>query len=170
MKEGGHKMARKNLIEGKRLLIVDDEPDVLETLEELLPMCNLVKAHSFNEAKERLESEYFDMAILDIMGVDGYKLLEIANQREVIAVMFTAHALSPEDTVKSYKQGAASYVPKEEMTNIVTFLNDILEAKEAGKNFWWRWYDRLASFYDHKFGTDWKDHDKDFWEKFPHTI
>ena len=65
-------MASKNLLDGKRLLIVDDEPDVLETLEELLPMCSLAKAHSFHEAKERLEGEYFDMAILDIMGVDGY--------------------------------------------------------------------------------------------------
>ena len=110
-------MANKDLLDGKRLLIVDDEPDVLETLEELLPMCDLVKAHSFNEAKERLEAEYFDMAILDIMGVDGYELLEIANRRKVIAVMLTAHALSPEDTVKSYKEGAASYIPKEEMTS-----------------------------------------------------
>ena len=107
---------------------------------------------------------------MDIMGVDGYELLEIANRRKVIAVMLTAHALSPQDTVKSYKEGAASYIPKEEMTNIVTFLNDILEAKEKGKNFWWRWYDRLASYYDNKFGPEWQEHDKEFWEKFPHYI
>lgn len=163
-------MASRDLLDGKRVLIVDDEPDVLETLEELLPMCDLVKAYSFHEAKERLEAGYFDLAILDIMGVDGYELLEIANRRKVIAVMLTAHALSPEDTVKSYKEGAASYIPKEEMTNIVTFLNDILEAKEKGKNFWWRWYDRLASYYDKKFGPEWQQHDKEFWEKFPHYI
>ena len=159
-------MASTTLLDGKRILIVDDEPDVLETLEELLPMCDMVKAYSFNEAKERLETEYFDMAILDIMGVDGYELLEIANMRKVIAVMLTAHALSPEDTVRSYKEGAASYIPKEEMTNITTFLNDILEAKEKGKNFWWRWFDRFASYYDKKFGPDWQDHDKKFWTRF----
>ena len=163
-------MASKNYLDGKRILIVDDEPDVLETLEELLPMCHVTKAYSFNEAKERLEAEYFDMAILDIMGVDGYELLEITNSRKVIAVMLTAHALSPEDTVRSYKEGAASYIPKEEMTHIVTFLNDILEAKEKGKNLWWRWYDRLASYYDSKFGANWQKHDKEFWENFPHYI
>jgi DNA-binding NtrC family response regulator len=138
-------MASKSLLEGKRILIVDDEPDVLETLEEFLSMCDVVKASSFHEAKELLETQYFEMAILDIMGVDGYELLEIAKEREVIAVMLTAHALSPEDTVRSYKKGAASYVPKEEMSNITIFLNDILEAKEKGKSFWWRWFDRFGS-------------------------
>ncbi|UCB48481.1 MAG: response regulator [Deltaproteobacteria bacterium] len=155
----------RSLLEGKRVLIVDDEPDVLATLEELLPMCNVVKAASFEEAKELLRTEYFDVAILDIMGVDGYKLLEIGNERKVITVMLTAHALSVEDTVKSYKEGAASYVPKEEMSHIATYLNDILEAKEKGKSFWWRWLERFGAFYDKKFGLDWKERDKDFWEE-----
>jgi DNA-binding NtrC family response regulator len=150
----------------KRILIVDDEPDVLESLEELLPMCDVVKATNFEEAKDLLETQYFDMTILDIMGVDGYKLLEIANERKVIPVMLTAHALSVEDTMKSYKEGAASYVPKEEMSNIVTYLNDILDAKEQGKSLWWRWLDRFASYYDRKFGPDWKTKDKDFWKNF----
>jgi DNA-binding NtrC family response regulator len=150
----------------KRILIVDDEPDVLESLEELLPMCDVVKATNFEEAKELLETQYFDMAILDIMGVNGYKLLEIANERKVIPVMLTAHALSVEDTMKSYKEGAASYVPKEEMSNIVTYLNDILEAQEQGKSAWWRWLDRFAAYYDRKFGPDWKTKDKDFWKNF----
>jgi len=33
--------------------------------------------------------------------------------------MVTAHALSPEKIIKSYKGGAASYIPKEEMGDIV---------------------------------------------------
>ena len=123
-----------NLLENKKVLIVGDEPDVLETLEELLSECDVVKASSFEEAKDLLETEYFDMAILDIMGVDGYKLLEIANEKKVMAVMLTAHAFSPEDTVKSFKEGAAYYVPKEKMPEITTYLNDILEAKEEGKS------------------------------------
>lgn len=146
---------------------MDDEPDVLETLEELLSMCDVVKATSFEEAKDSLETQYFDMAILDIMGVDGYKLLGIANKRKVMAVMLTAHAFSPEDTVKSFKQGAAYYVPKEKMSEITTYLNDILEAKEEGKSFWVRWFDRFASYYDDRFGADWAEKDKEFWDKFP---
>ncbi len=158
-------MATKSLLEGKRILIVDDEPDVLETLEELLSMCEVTKASSFEEAKRLLEYEYFEMAILDIMGVEGFELLEIARERDVIAVMLTAHALSPENIVRSYKEGAASYLPKEEMTNIATFLEEILEAKEKGKHFWWRWLDRWGDYFDKKFGAGWKDKDKEFWEK-----
>lgn len=160
----------KDRLEGKKILIVDDEPDILETLSELLSMCQVVGAATFEEAKRHLETEHFDIAILDIMGVDGYKLLEVANQRKVIAVMLTAHALSVKDTVKSFKEGAASYVPKEEMINITTFLNDILEAQEKGKSPVWRWFERLASYYDKRFGPDWKEEDKEFWEKFRYWI
>ena len=160
-------MSEKTLLDGKRILLVDDEPDVLDTLEELLPMCETTKAASFEEAKDFLESRYFDIAILDIMGVDGYKILEIANQKDVTAVMLTAHALSPDNIVKSYKEGAASYLPKEEMVNIASFLNDVLDAKEKGKNSWIRWYDRMGSFFEKKFGPQWKDDEREFWEKFP---
>jgi DNA-binding NtrC family response regulator len=160
-------MASKNLLKGKRVLIVDDEPDVLETLEALLPMCEVSKASSFAEARKHLENEHFDIAILDIMGVDGYKLLEIATKRKVIAVMLTAHALSLDHTIKSFKEGAASYIPKDEMPRIETFLNDILEAKEKDKSSWWRWMDRLGSYYEEKFGRDWQNKDKDFWRNFP---
>ena len=163
-------MSEKGLLDGKKILIVDDEPDVLESLEELLPMCDVVKASTFNEAKELLESQYFDMAVLDIMGVDGYKLLEIAKERKVIAVMLTAHALSVDDTVKSYEDGAASYVPKDEMANITDFLEDILESREKGQNFWWRWLDRLGTYYEKKFGEDWQKNDEEFWENFRNRI
>ncbi len=159
-----------DLLEGIRVLIVDDEPDVFETLEELLPMCRLVEASNFEDARSRLEQEPFDIAILDIMGVDGYRLLEIANEKKIPSVMLTAHALSVEDTVKSFKGGAASYVPKEEMIHIATFLEDVLVARKAGKNLVSRWFERLGSFYDKKFGPDWQQNDKEFWEKYRYWI
>jgi len=155
-----------DLLNNKRILIVDDEPDVLDTLESLLPMCEVVKATSFDTAKDLLEREYFDMAVLDIMGVDGYKLLEIAGRRGVIPAMLTAHALSPKDTVKSFKEGAAYFIPKEKMSEIALYLNDVLDAKEKGKSFWWRWFDRFAAYYDRKFGPHWKEVDAEFWNKF----
>ena len=47
--------AKDDLLKGKKILIVDDEPDVLDTLQELLDMCNVVKAGTFEEAKRQLE-------------------------------------------------------------------------------------------------------------------
>jgi len=160
-------MSEYPYIEGKRILIVDDEPDVLDSLEDLLTMCQVIRASNFTDAKKLLENQYFDMVILDIMGVEGYDLLEIANTRKVTAAMLTAHALSPENMVKSYKEGAASYLPKEEMVNIASFLNDIMDAREKGKNPWTRWYDRMGSFFEKKFGADWQQSDQEFWKKFP---
>jgi DNA-binding response OmpR family regulator len=80
-------MDRDKLLEKKRILIVDDEQDVLDALEDLLPMCVVTKASTFDQAKQLLEDQYFDMAILDIMGVAGYELLKICNQKRVIGVM-----------------------------------------------------------------------------------
>ena len=125
-------MEKNNLLDGKKILIVDDEPDVLDSLEELLSMCDVVKASSFETAKECIEQGQFDLVILDIMGVSGYDLLEIATNKNFTAVMLTAHALTPENIAKSYREGAAYFLPKEEMVNITSFLNEILEAKQKG--------------------------------------
>ena len=152
-------MDKDELLAGKRILIVDDEPDVLDTLEDLLPMCAVTKATTFEQARDLLQNQYFDMAILDIMGVEGYELLKICNEQRVISVMLTAYAATPENIKRSYEDGAASFVPKEEMANITTFLTDIYEAREKGKNLWWRWFDRLADYCEKKFGPDWqKEH------------
>ncbi len=159
-------MGSKSFLEGKRVLIVDDEPDVLDTLTELLPMCDIERASSFEEAKKKLETGGYDLTILDIMGVNGYALLDLATEKNITAVMLTANALSPEDTIKSHKKGAAYYLPKEEMSNIEQHLNDVLKALAEGKNTWWRWFDKFASFYERKFGSEWQEKDKNYWDKF----
>lgn len=158
----------EHYLDGKKVLIVDDEPDVLETLKELLTMCEIETASNFEEAKEKLETRHFDIAVLDIMGVDGYRLLDIAKQKDVIAVMLTAHAFNTENTIKSFKEGAALYIPKEKMVDITTYLNDVLEANAKDEHSWWRWLDRFADYYSKKFSPKWQDKDKEFWEKFPY--
>ncbi len=155
------------LIKDKTILVVDDEPDVLDTLKDLLADCAVVTAGSFEEARELLEARPFDIAILDIMGVAGYDLLEIASRKKIITVMLTAHALSPDNVVKSYRAGAAFYIPKEEMVNIASFLEDIMEARNKGQNTWTRWFERLGAYCEQRFGPDWQKGDRIFWEKFP---
>jgi DNA-binding response OmpR family regulator len=50
-------MDAEKLISGRRILIVDDEEDVLEQLIELLDMCKIDTASTFEEGKARLEDE-----------------------------------------------------------------------------------------------------------------
>ena len=159
-------MTRKESLTAKKILVVDDELDVLQSLAETLSMCRVTKASTFEQAKEYLESENYDAAILDVMGVNGYKLLELAEKRQIPAVMLTAHALSVEDTVKSFKDGAALYIPKDKMANIAEFLVDMFEALKKGRKPWHRWFEKFRLYYDRKFGPDWKNKDKEFWEKF----
>ncbi|NIV98732.1 response regulator receiver protein, partial [Candidatus Saccharibacteria bacterium] len=37
-------MASDDILKGKKILVVDDEPDILETLEELLDECDIETA------------------------------------------------------------------------------------------------------------------------------
>jgi len=160
-------MPSKSLLDGKKILAVDDEPDILETLEDLLPLCEVVKATSFQAARELLESRDFDIAILDIMGVEGYRLLDIAKQKKITAVMLTAYAFTPANIVRSIKEGAASYIPKEELADIKEFLIDVLHAQKEGINPWEPWQERLPpTYFEKRFGAAWQDNDKEFWERF----
>jgi DNA-binding NtrC family response regulator len=155
-------------IEGKRILAVDDEPDILEAIEELLKTCIIEKATSFEKAKELLERNTYDAAILDIMGVRGYDLLAITTKKGIPTLMLTAHALSPDNLIKSVKEGALAYLPKDMLSDIDTFLNDVLEAHSRGDSTSSKWFDRLESFFDKKFGDYWKEKtkDPDFWKNY----
>jgi len=151
---------------GKRVLVVDDEKDILETLIDLLGLCRIDSASSFEEAKDLLERFDYDIAVLDIMGVRGFDLLEVANARNVPALMLTAHSLNEESLRKSAKEGAAYFVPKQEISQIATYVADVLEAKEKKKNPWERWMDRLGGFFDIVFtGPNWRKQKKEFLNK-----
>ncbi len=164
-------MSKTSILDGKKILIVDDEIDVLSVLEELLSMCQVKKASTFQEAKDLLEKESFDLAVLDIMGVDGYKLLQIAKKRNITAVMLTAHAFTPDNLVKSIRSGADSYIPKDEIANITDFLEDVLLSKEKGEDPWKPWHERLpTSYFEKRWGAAWQDTDKEFWERFKASL
>lgn len=156
----------KEILRGRRVLIVDDEPDILSSIEELLDDCVLDQADTYEAARDLLETNRYDAAILDIMGVRGYDLLELANHKGVPALMLTAHALSAENLVKSLKQGARAYVPKDRITEIRTFLRDILE-ETPKRGRLGRWFARLEPFFEEKFGAYWKEKsDPEFWRKY----
>ncbi len=140
-------MTKADLLSGKRVLVVDDEADVLATVSELLEGCQVVTAASFDAARDLLEAEDFDIAVLDIMGVDGYGLLEIANRRGVPAVMLTAHAFTPDNLVRSVEEGALSYIPKEELPGLAEFLNEVLLARYEGRDPWEAWQRQLSKSY-----------------------
>jgi CheY-like chemotaxis protein len=156
----------EKVIAGKYVLIVDDEQDVLDTLVELLDMCKLDTASSFSEAKKLLEGNEYDIAVLDIMGVDGYELLKIANSHNIPAAMLTAHALSSDNLKRAAEEGAVYYAPKDKINDIASFLADVFEAIDEDKSPWTKLIERLGGFYDKQFhGTHWREQEKEFFDK-----
>ncbi len=156
-------MDPEKVIRGKKVLIVEDEKDVIEVLMELLDVCKIDAATSFEAGKKLLKENDYDIAILDIMGVQGFDLLKIAEERKIPAMMLTAHGLSEENLQRSVKEGAAYYAPKDEMNKIAAFVADVLESLAKNKSPWERLLERLGGFYDRRFGgPDWRKKELEF--------
>jgi len=153
-------MSSSSPLQGKSILVVDDEPDVLDTIAEDLDMCLVDKASTYDAATQYLASYTYDIVILDIMGVNGFDLLENAVGRGFPTVMITAHALTPEALKKSMKLGAVSFLPKEKLVELRSFLEDVVLG--GGKPVWQKFFERLGSFFDKHFGPDWIEKDKFF--------
>ncbi|WP_299983996.1 response regulator [Desulfobacula sp.] len=160
------KMSAEALLKDRRILLVDDEPDILETVGELLNMCYLDTASNFDEAVKLIRDNRYDMVILDIMGVNGYKILERARQKDIPALMFTANALTPENLKKSIEKGADSYIPKDELVNILDHAAAAIKARVEGKQGYGAWFSNLKPFFDNSFSKGWRDKDRAFWSSF----
>ena len=145
-------------LEGKQILAVDDEPDVLAVLEEEIkescPKCQFEKATSYEQGAELIKANMYDVVILDIMGVRGFDLLELAVKRGLKVGMLTAHSLSPEALKKSHDLGARAYLPKDKLGEILPFLEDILT--QEYKKGWKRLLSKLENYFDDQFEPDWK--------------
>jgi CheY-like chemotaxis protein len=155
-------MGSEDPLKDKVILVVDDEPDVLETVAEELDMCVVHKAADYNTALQYLSSYTYDVVILDIMGVNGFELLKDAVSRDFPTVMLTAHALTPEALKKSMRLGAVSFLPKEKMSEIRRYLEDIV--LDDGVPVWTKFFERLGAYFDKRFGPDWKERDTYFKE------
>jgi len=144
-----------SLLAGKTVLAVDDEPDVLEALEDVLDQVLLDKASDYETASAMIKAKQYDLTILDIMGVNGLELLEQAVGRGIPAVMLTAHAVSPESMIESKRKGALSFLPKEQMANLDQFLEELLAVSARGESTWELLVGKLGGFFDRRFGAGW---------------
>lgn len=79
----------------KKIMVVDDEPDILFLTSVTLRKrgYEVIEASSGEECMERLKEEKVDLILLDILGIDGCKILgEIKGDerlKSIPVVMFT---------------------------------------------------------------------------------
>jgi CheY-like chemotaxis protein len=156
------------MLNGKTILAVDDEPDVLSVLEEEIlraaPNCKFEKATSYEEAAKKLESQSYDVVILDIMGVRGFDLLDLAVKKNLRVTMLTAHALTPEALKRSFEMKARAYLPKEKLGEVVPFLEDVLKYEYLPG--WKRLMKKLEKYFKVRWGKYWQKAEADFWADF----
>ena len=152
----------KSVLTDKLVLAVDDEADILEIIAAELDMCLVHKVPDYETACEYLTRYRYDAVVLDIMGVNGFELLKKSVERGYPAVMLTAHAVTPEALKTSMELGAVFFLPKEKLTQLKGFLEDVV--LEGGKPMWKKFLDRLGSYFDRRFGPGWIEKEKVFKE------
>jgi DNA-binding NtrC family response regulator len=160
-------MTTESILKDKAVLIVDDEPDILDTIADQLDMCRIYRAKDYEIALQLLAAFKFDIVILDIMGVSGFELLKKSVSKGFPTVMLTAHALTPETLQKSIKLGAVSFLPKEMMADLDTYLADVVTGSR--KVVWKNLLDKLSDYFERQFGADWKEKN-DFFRKFEEEL
>jgi DNA-binding NtrC family response regulator len=115
--------------------------------------------------KRKLESKNYDVVVLDIMGVRGFDLLDLAVKHNLPVAMLTAHALNPESLKRSIEMRARAYLPKEKLGEIVPFLEDILEEPDSLSG-WARQMNKLEGYFESRWGQDWQKTEARFWKDF----
>jgi DNA-binding response OmpR family regulator len=157
---------QESYIKGKRILAVDDEEDILDSIEDILEGAKIDRARDYAGASRKIKEHVYDLAILDIMGVHGLKLLEETVEKGIPTVMLTAHAVNPETLMVSIRKGAISYLPKETLVELDSLLNQLLAAEAKGEPAWKLLFEKLGDYFEERFGPGWQENDKEFWSEF----
>jgi len=160
-------MNTETILKNKAVLIVDDEPDILDSITEQLDMCRIYRAMDYEIALQLMAGFKFDIVILDVMGVRGFELLKKSVSKGFPTVMLTAHALTPEALKESIQLGAVSFLPKEMMADLDTYLADVVTGSK--KMVWKNLLNKLGDYFERQFGADWKQKD-DFFRKFEEEL
>ncbi|TCK69393.1 response regulator receiver domain-containing protein [Winogradskyella wandonensis] len=118
----------------KKIVIVDDEPNIVMTLEYTFKKNNfeVYIARDGSEALEILESIIPDVIMLDVMmpKVDGYQTLKAIKENKALAntkVVFLTAKNKASDVEKGLKLGADKYLTKPfSIKQIVSEINELI--------------------------------------------
>lgn len=134
--------SRKLYEKEKLILIVDDDPEILNIHERLLkaelPSCRVVTTGNGQEALEIIQKEAPDLVLLDLMMpvMDGFTVLEAmqrnSESRDIPVIVLTGQILTGEDMLR-LNQGVAA-VLKKGVFSMQETLEHIEEALSRNKS------------------------------------
>jgi two-component system, NtrC family, response regulator PilR len=127
----------------KRILVVDDEQDVRETLENVLAKLEYdpIVAASGKEALDLIKTKKIDVVLSDLYmpEMDGIELLKRVKteNRNIVFLMITAHP-TIETAVDAIKKGAYDYLTKPfHIDEVKMKLNRALEKSGLTHSLTW---------------------------------
>ena len=156
----------QSLLKGKHILAVDDEEDILETIEDILDESVIDMARDYENGSKKIKAGKYDLVILDIMGVRGLQLLEESVEQGFPTVMLTAHGLNPETLMESIQKGAISYLPKTKLSELDELLDEILGAFNRNESTCALLLEKLWADFERHWGPGWQERDPEAWSEF----
>lgn len=126
--------------EAKKILIVDDEADIVHLTEKFLELENYdtIPCTNGKSALEILEEEYRSIALvlLDIMmpEISGYEVLKMIKSNEkfkhILVVLFSVRSFA-EDVQKGKQMGADGYLVKAVSgKDLINYVKEILKKEK----------------------------------------
>ncbi len=100
----------------KRILVIEDDPEINKLLNKILTKAGLnsVPAYSGTEGLLQLESNSYDLMILDLMlpGLSGEELISKIREKSMIPIIVITAKVDIENKVQVLKMGADDYITK----------------------------------------------------------
>ncbi len=105
------------MLEGKHVLVVDDNLDIVVALSDFLELngCNVISATTGKEAIELVKHEKIEIAILDVKlpDINGVALLDaIKKENPTIAVIMMTGYSTHKDIIDAMRKGASDFLLK----------------------------------------------------------
>lgn len=105
------------MLENKRVLVVDDNPDIIGALSDFLELngCKIFTATSGREAIDIVKHKDIEVALLDVRlpDINGVSLLDILKKEDpTIAVIMMTGYSTHKDVIDAMKKGASDFLLK----------------------------------------------------------
>ena len=122
-----------------KIMVVDDEPNIVQTLQDRLEMneYEVVTAGNGKEGLERFEEEHPDVILLDVIMpiMDGHEMLEALRKRphgqDVSVIMLTARSQT-QDIARANACGIDDYIVKPfDLSELLEKIESVVENRNA---------------------------------------
>ncbi len=122
-----------------KILVVDDEPNIVQTLQDRLEMneYQVVTAGNGREGLEKVEQEKPDVILLDVIMpiMDGHEMLEMLRKqpggRDVSVIMLTARSQT-QDIARANACGIDDYIVKPfDLSELLEKIESVVEHRQS---------------------------------------